>query len=227
MAIRTTKPATKSNARRSAPVAKASQLKPGGIFMDEDFTYGLPPAGEYVGMLSELTDFRVNEAKQGKNKGRKFVGAQVDAKISPESESYPGFKIRFQRLNHWQIRDLLKGFGLEREEIQKLDEEGIKQTLLDAVESETTFPFFGDWRLFSVAARNQKLRELTNTDTDDEAKNAANSEQYNAANEFATIYTTESEFPEVDGKRVTVVECPHTGEELYGNFEIRRFLQTA
>lgn len=161
--------------------------------------------GTYVFELADVTDFVL----LGKEK--KFPQAVVTFKTEDK-------RVPFQRLGFYQILELLMAMGVE--EVPD-DARGLAETLVKCIGKK--FKGTAYWEAFSVAARDQKLMDLTGSDTIDAAKALATKEDWNAANRAGTLASRMADFPTEDGEPVPEVVCPVSGETVPASVRVRYF----
>lgn len=122
-----------------------------------------------------------------------------------------------------QVMDILHSAGVAQSP-KSLREIGQQMTALSNAGSIVSFQH--DWRGACADCYKSKLRELTGSATDEEAKAASSKEQRKAADKFAVKYKNWKAFPiGPNGEKLVESKCPACGGDIRAQSNIVRYLK--
>jgi len=185
------------------------------------------PKGVYEAVI-----YDVNDVRSFQWRGKDIVEFTLTFQVV--GGEHDGRLISYIRVNSFPTRgntstgvtDLLLCAGYPIDELRGITFDG----LIDAIEQlkadGSTVFLSVDWEGFSLAAYQEKLKELTGAEDYETAKNLADKDQRKEAGNYATVFSNYNSFPELpNGEKNHRPKCPITDEPLNARAVVRKFLR--
>jgi hypothetical protein len=187
-----------------------------------------PVAGTYRTYVSEIREAKEFDAKNGKRLTAtldfRIVGGQYDERAITWQRVSNAEMTRSNGKTSSMLLDLAKSAGIAQAPRSNKEFYTVIQGLKDRGPG-ASFSTQIDWRGFCTTCYENKLKELTGTQTLDDAKAAATPEQKKAASKFATKAKNYRGFPSTNnGARADSFICPVCKDEVRAQVQIQRFL---
>ena len=216
----TTKRRRGRSASTATTVAKTQDLSKIETKYEEEYDDRPPTAGVHPVFITNVREFEVNFSKKN---NRYYNNSVLDLRVTPEAddESAAGRALMFQRMGHYQIRNIFKSAEVRKEDMPGTAQE-TKDELGTFLDDETVFWVKIDWEAFDTGYYNSLLVEATETDDVDRAKKVASSEQKATAAKAATLATTMTDFDDDGhGGYIPTIVNPETGQEVTARAKVR------
>lgn len=208
------------SASAATAVAKTQDLSKIETKYEEEYDDRPPTAGVHPVFITNVREFEVNFSKKN---DRYYNNSVLDLRVSPDAddEGAAGRTLMFQRLGHYQIRNIFKSAEVKKEDMPGTAQQ-TKDTLGEFLDDETEFFVKIDWEAFDTAYYNSLLIKVTEVDDIDRAKKVATSEQKATAAKAATLASTMKDFDEDGhGGFIPTIVNPETGQEVTARAKVR------
>lgn len=191
----------------------------------------LPPPkwGNVRGFIDQIREEKEYDTAKGKRLSvtvdLKLVGGEDDDRVvTYQRFSNQSFDSKATGTSHSFLLDLIKSAGVRQAPLSNKDYATVVRHLRD---TSTTFSWQGDWEGNCMTCFYNKLKEITQTTSDAEAKRVATPDQKKEANKFSKRARDFRGFPTIDGtdKRRDSFTCETCKGEVRAQYRVKRFLR--